>query len=206
MVDYGTLVSAILIVFVFSSILWKDNLLFRFAEHTLLALALGILVNGAIVTIMTKGVEPVFSGTYLNIVPLIAGLLLFTRTSKTYGWISRTPMALLMGIGLGLGVRGAAEVGLMGQVQATILPLIGGKITPIDNIVLIVGTVSSLSYFLFTIGIKGPSSNILSKVQKIGRYTMMVAFGGVFGNTIMSRMIWIASNVNTVLKALGIAT
>jgi len=203
--DLTLIISAILVIMVFSSILYKDNVFFRFAEHTLIPLVLAQLSVAALNTIRTKSFTPLIQGSYLNIVPLLLGMLLFTRLSNKYGWISRIPMAMLMGIGLGLGIRGTVEVNFMGQIQATALPFIGGKYTPIDNIVIIVGTLTTLAFFIFTFWFKGQGSKQFGQIQAVGRYVMMVAFGAYIGNTIQSRLTLIITQINIVVQALGLA-
>ena len=47
-----------------------------------------------------------------------------------------------------------------------------------------IGTVTSLVYFLFTLQKKGFQGG----VSKVGRVTMMIAFGAAFGNTVMARV------------------
>ncbi|HHT85016.1 MAG: hypothetical protein ACOX34_04640 [Bacillota bacterium] len=72
------------------------------------------------------------------------------------------------------------------QIRATFLPLwvAGDWWASVSNILYVVGTFTALVYFLFTLEKKG----IQGKVSSIGRWTMMLAFGAAFGNTVMARV------------------
>lgn len=202
--DTTLIFTAVLVCCVYSLILWKDNIVFRIAEHALVALSLANLTVVSINTIGKKGFSPLINGEFLFIVPIVLGPFLYTRISKKYSWMSRVPMAMLLGIGLGLGIRRSAEVDIVGQLTATILPLIGGNQFPFDNIVIILGTLASLSYFLFTFEIKGAMKKPIDYLQRVGRYMLLISFGAVFGNTLMSRLIWIIDRIDLVLHAIGI--
>ena len=54
----------------------------------------------------------------------------------------------------------------------------------VSNIVYVVGTVTTLAYFFFTVEKKGTQLYI----SKIGQYTMMVALVQLFGNTVIARV------------------
>ncbi len=54
----------------------------------------------------------------------------------------------------------------------------------VNNVILVLGVVGTLSYFLFTQKRKG----IIGAGATAGKWIMMVAFGSAFGNTVMARM------------------
>jgi hypothetical protein len=58
---------------------------------------------------------------------------------------------------------------------------------PIDSVnvlVIFIGSLSTITYFFFTKEQKGA----LKVTSQIGRYTMMIAFGSAFSNTVMGRL------------------
>lgn len=198
------MLAAFLIVCIWSQILYKDNIIFRFVQTTLVFLALANISVQAVNVINTKSIIPFFKGDYILVVPIFLGALLYTRLIPKYVSLSRIPIAIMVGVGLGLGMRGAVEVDIVNQIIATVLAFWGGAYTPIDNLIIMVGTVCSLSYFLFTIGFKGSQAKTIGYIQRIGRYFLMIAFGGVFGTTMMARLSWFTDRIYTIIQALGL--
>ena len=200
----GIYFSAILVVFVYSMFLYKDNPFFHIAENLALAVALA---NSTVISLKSlydmAWVPGVVQGkdSVLWIGLLIFGGLIMTRLIPKYGWLSRWPTAFIVGSGVGLGLRGAIETQLLGNLRAVIIPVFGGKVTPIDNIVTLVMCTTTIAYFLFTREHKG----VWGKVAKIGRYSMMVAFGAQFGSVTITRISSLGTRVIDILRALGLA-
>lgn len=161
------------------SYLYKDNLAFKFAEYTLLGLSTGVTLFAGYNAIMKTGVNAVIAGRLIMIVPLILGVLVFTRFSETYNWISFLPISIIIGIGIGLSVRGAITGQFIDQIYATIKPLTVQQTLSqnVDNLIILIGTVSALSYFIFTREQEG----IFGGVTKVGKYFLMIAMGAQFG-------------------------
>jgi hypothetical protein len=200
----GLYLSAVLILSVYSMFLYKDNPFFHIAEHLALAVALA---NATVVSVkslydiawepaIVKGQDPVF---WIGV--LVFSGLTMARLFPKYGWVSRWPLAFIVGSGIGLGLRGAVETQLLGNLRAVVIPLTGGRFTPIDNIVTLIMCGSTVAYFLFTREHKGA----MGIVSKIGRYSMMVGFGAQFGSVTIDRISSLGSILITVLKAVGLA-
>ena len=115
---------------------------------------------------------------------------------------SRWPIGFMVGAFAGLASIGNAQGDLISQVQANLLPLvdpdsvtgfnnasgIGGKLLGIlwmfGNILLIVGLITTLIFFFFSLEHKGP----VGATAKVGVYFLMLSFGASFGFTVMSRI------------------
>jgi hypothetical protein len=106
-------------------------------------------------------------------------------------------MAFLIGIGTGISIYGVYNSQLLAQIKATMVPL-----SSFDNIVMVVGVVSVLLYFLFhDSGERGPFKHVTS----FGRWMMMVTFGVSFGNVVMGRISLLLGVLETVYgKWLGL--
>jgi hypothetical protein len=100
--------------------------------------------------------------------------MLFTRLKPEWIWISRYPVALTVGVGMGLAMRASVLSDFVGQIQGTLLP-----INNINNIVMIIGTITAASYFLFTMKYSGP----YKYVNQSGLLFLLVAFGVTYGST-----------------------
>lgn len=170
------------------SAVFKDNPLYWFAEHTYVGLYAGY---GVALTYfnyirqnVTKGLMT--DGEWSLLIPIIIGVLIYTRYIKSISWLSRYTICFQLGIGSGYVLAKDFKPFFVDQVRATFLPLWGSGDWWVDvsNWVYVIGTVCSLVYFLFTIQKKG----VQGKVSLVGRYTMMVAFGAAFGNTVMARV------------------
>ena len=126
----GVWTTAIFIVMIWSLFLIRDNPFFRFAESTTIAISLAYLLvfSGKYVYDMT--LTPLIKGDMFQLIPFIIGLLVFARTgigkSPKYGWISKIPIAVVVGVGVGLSMRGEVELNLLTQLRGLIMPVIGG--------------------------------------------------------------------------------
>ena len=113
------------------------------------------------------------------IIPIIIGILLFTRLSRKLMWLSLYPIALIVGLGLGMTLRGAIFAQFLSQVKATMLPL-----NSVNNLIIIVGTTAVLLFFFFTREREG----LFGSYVRFGRWIMMIAFGATFGDSVMMAM------------------
>lgn len=198
----GLYLSAALIIMVYSFFLYKDNPLFHIAQNLAIAAFLANAMVMSLKSIYDIAWTPaVIQGkdTALWTGCLVLGALVLARYVPKYGWISRLPLAIIVGCGIGVGVRGAASADLMDQIRVTIKPIIGGSMTPIDNLVQMIFTLSVISYFIFTREHKGP----MKPVSKIARYAMMVTFGAIFGTTAIDRVTTLATRIVVLLRVLG---
>jgi hypothetical protein len=121
--DPWTWIAAICSIAVFSSV-FKDNKVYQAAEHIFVGSGAGYALAQAYRNIVIQGWRPVFNdGRWLLIVPLLLGLLLYTRFIKGYEWLSRWSMAVLIGAGAGISIYGVYNSQLLAQIRATMVPL-----------------------------------------------------------------------------------
>lgn len=167
------------------SMLFKENPFTVFAEHTFVATAQAFALVAAIGFIMDYGITPLQSGNYLVIIPILLGLATYLRYTEKYRWVARYPIALSIGVGMGVTLRAVVEVSLTNQIQATVLPFfVAGNLTQsVENIIVIVTVITSLLYFYFS----RPHTGALGTTTRIGYYLIYIAFGAYFANTFMSR-------------------
>jgi len=123
---------------------------------------------------------------------LCLGLLYLSRFVPSRAWLSRYPMAYLLGIGVGIGIPLDFQTRILGQIQASLIPIVfmspEGKIIwviTIGNIALLVGILTVLYYFFFSLKKEDPVSQGLTKV---GIGYLMLGFGASFAFTIMARI------------------
>ncbi len=171
---------AALLTLAIYSFLYKDNIFYKFAEKILVGISIGYTLSVYFHnTIIAKVWNPlVHDKDFLVIVPLILGLLMFSRLFKGKAYLSRIPIAFVVGTGVGISVPSSFE-NLFKQVQGT-MP----EVFTIGNIIILIGVISTLVYFFFSVEHKG----IIGKVTRVGITFIMIGFGAAFGATIMARI------------------
>ncbi len=141
----GTWVAALLTLAIFS-FLYKDNPVYKLAEHIFIGISAGYFValefwnvfipnlwnplvqglnNFKLLETSVFGLPvrvPVFPNMIL-LVPFALGLLLFTRFSERAGWLSRWSIAAMVGSYAGLAIIGSLQGDLVAQIRANMIPL-----------------------------------------------------------------------------------
>ena len=94
--------SALLTLFIFS-FLFRDNILYQFAEHLFVGISAGYLIAITWHNQMLPNLfEPLFlRGNILYIIPLLFGLCYFARFIPKIGYLVRLPIAFMLGWGSG---------------------------------------------------------------------------------------------------------
>ena len=187
--DIGIWAGAIFTLFIYSYFLKnKQNLAFRFAQSTVVGSALGYIIALVMAkNVDTLAISKIAQGNVIYIIPLLLGLMVYAKFIPKYSYLARTPIAIIVAVGLALGARGALETQVYKQVIASAsLPILGvDSVTSINNLIYLVGLISAMSYFYFTL--KPNTVSKLKPINTLGRYFLMIYFGAKFGSTIMSR-------------------
>ncbi|HHW05866.1 MAG TPA: hypothetical protein GXX32_08225 [Methanothermobacter sp.] len=177
--DPGVWIAALLTLAAWSY-LFKQNLVFQVVEHVFIGISAAHAMTMAYFTIQGKGIQPLLSGDLSLLFPLIGGVLLYSRFLPKTSWLSRIPLGFTMGTAAAVVIRGSVDASFVKQIQATMLPL-----NSLDNVLLVLGTIATVTYFLFNLKSRGGVGGYLAT---FGRYVMMAAFGAAYGNTVMMRM------------------
>ena len=195
--EFGTFLwttfAAFLTLAVFS-FLYKDNPMYKFAEHLFVGVSAGyfviILWHNALVPNLFKKLA---DGDWWYIVPGILGVMMFARFFKRSSWISRWPLAMYIGISTGLAIPLEMANRVNRQLWAMMEPINWGNFwgdryldlgSGYSEIIIFVGTVSALVYFFFSKAHTGA----FGAIAKFGIWTLMLGFGASFGFTVMARI------------------
>ena len=179
---------------------WKDTPISKYAEQILLATFTAHLLVAAWDNIKAVGITKITQGNIVYVIPILLSIMAFAKYSKTYGWLSRYPAALMVGIGIGTATRGFVGGNVIDQIKASFLPLFiaNNPIGSINNIIFEIILITSLAYFIFTYKqFSGPTAK---KITTIGRYAMMAAFGYAFSATIVVRINSAAKGLEFLIK------
>jgi len=195
-VGLDVIVSVIFTLALFSFVFAKDNPIYNTAEHIFVAVGAGHAVVASYWVLRGNAWDPlVQKGNVGVLVPVILGLLLFTRYIKSVSWLTRPTVALIVACGAGLGLRGSIRVDFLDQIVATFLPF-----NSVDNIIFVVGTIATISYFFFTSSYTRALEGRLKVLPQVGQWFMMVAFGASFGQSVMGRLAVLVGKISFLLK------
>ncbi len=170
------------------SIAFRDNSFFKFAEYTFVGAAAGHSLVYGIENIRKVGWNNLVGGNLLYILPFLLGIILYARYHPQYFWLSRYPLAIMVGLGIGLSMRAVVTSEFIAQIKSTAgIPILGvtDPVVLVSNLIFIVLVLSTVYFFLFTVPTAHEGK--LSVIPKIARYGMMAAFSYSFANTVLSR-------------------
>ena len=197
-------VGAALTLMIFS-FLYKDNPFYKFAEHLFVGVSAAYwmvtgfwstLIPNGIGKVLPKAVESLIPSAanndpnYYFLIPILLGLAMLTRLIGGIGWISRWPMALIIGFSAGTNLTRYLQSDFLAQVHTSSVPLIvtnGSGILwgeTVSAMVLVLGVLAALIYFFFSVEHKGATAHI----SRGGIWVLMVTFGAAFGYTVMARI------------------
>tara|TARA_R110002111_G_scaffold191869_2_gene258202 strand:+ start:13921 stop:14817 length:897 start_codon:yes stop_codon:yes gene_type:complete len=190
------------------SFLYGDNPLYKFTESVFVgvsaAYAMVVAFWTEIVTNLFAKLLPdlarisffpdMESGTQANwlyLIPLVLSVLLLWRLAPKGNWIARWPLAFFIGATAGIRLISYLETDFIGQIQNTIMPFIvfsaDGSllwIKSMRNTIVIVGVLSCMVYFFFSVEHEG----IVKYISRLGIWFLMVTFGASFAYTVMGRI------------------
>lgn len=203
--DLGIWCGALLTLCVFS-FLYKDNPLYKFAEHLFVGVSAGYYIILNFWTVIwpnllqplarsfagrgdtaRTGMFAAELGDYrgLLLVPALLGLLLLTRLFGKIGWLSRWSLAVIIGVYAGIKTTGFAQGDFVAQLQASLQPLWTGQLgSSVSAILFTIGLITSLLFFFFSREHRGG----LGVLSRVGMLFLMVGFGAGYGYTVMSRV------------------
>ncbi len=170
------------------SIIYRDNMLFKFAEHTFVGLAAGHAIVYSVDNVLRYGWAPFSKGAYISGVGLVLGAMLYFRFLKGLAWIGRIPLTLIVGVGVGVGMRTMVGASFIDQIVATAklsLWIPGDSFGSFNNVLFLIIVVTSMYYFIFTMPRMHAGRGKI--IDKIGTYAIMASFGYAFGETVLSR-------------------
>ena len=198
----GIFLSGLLILGCFSY-LFKENRFYTYIEHVYVGFAAAQAIILGWKNVLDGALRPLQKGQLWFLVPVVLGCLLYTRFSKAKAYLARLPMSFMMGVAAGASVTAVIETQFIKQVRATMLPL-----TSVNNVVIVLGTASTVAFFLFIPLGKGAQAATrpggagggakltpLSVMSTMGRATIMVAFGSSYGFTVMSRLSYLVARL-----------
>lgn len=191
------------------SFLYKDNPFYKLAESILIGVSAAYWMVVAFWDVIVPNLIGKLSpelvrawalpglqddADWLYVVPLTLGVMLLWRLMPVGGWISRWPLAFIIGTTAGLRLVAHIQADFISQIRNTIVPLVVVDNSTVDpwaslaNIIIVVGVLACLVYFFFSFEHKG----VVGGVARLGIWFLMITFGAGFGYTVMGRIALLA--------------
>ena len=183
MVFLGMLVGSLGMIGAYT-VLIGDNPISKAVENIYMGILSGYLfamnwdfINRNAITKIQSG------GQYIYIISIILCLMLVARLNPKWIWVSRYPVALTIGVGIGVAIRTTVIADFLTQIQGTLLSL-----TTFNGIVMVVGSIAAITYFLWTTDYWGRAKASYRYLNQLGRLFLLVAFGVTYGQTVSMRL------------------
>ncbi len=182
------------------SILYRENPVSRLFEHIFVGLSVGYMVAVTWTeTLRDKWYLPMIHDRewYWIFAPII-GLLFYFIFSRKLSWMARLAMGLFFGTAAGQTFRGFFPI-FWPQVTGSFKPLRAHPATAtmpgltwgdaiLHNWLFVIILLAVMSYFFFSIRPESGAGKVQTKTASLGRWFLMIAFGAMFGNTVMARL------------------
>jgi hypothetical protein len=202
----GLLVAAFFLLSVLS-MLWKDNFFFRFGQQAIIG---GTIAHAGLFnmkSVISSALVPISQGDLVPIIPVVLGILMYARLKKETAWMSKYATSVLIGVGLGVMIAGTLDGQIISQVKQSLVDMAtssaaGNTLSIFNSVLILVGMVTSISFFLFT----REQTGWFNYITRIGRVFLMVSLGANWSG----EFIWYLAQligrlsflINNVIKAL----
>ncbi len=192
----------VFLTFSIFSFLYRDNPFYRFAEQVFVGLSAAygfiyIIYNVLIPNLFTPVLSDM-SQNWLLIIPGILGILMLVRIYPPAEWISRYPLAVVIGTSAGISLMFYLKSDFMNQIAATMInPFAIPSASAISgSFLIILGTICGVYFFYFSKKQEG----LFTIPSKIGIWFLMISFGASFGYTVMARISLLIGRIEFLLR------
>lgn len=190
---FGVIVSLAITLMVFSQ-LFKYTVLFKIAEMAAVACTVANLTVLAVINIWGKGGQMQFWA------PVVLGLMFFAVYIPKYQWLSRYPIALMVGVGTGITLRTVAKTQILDQVVNTIARFnTKNAFDFVSATILTIGVITSVSYFIFTSKFRGR----ILVIPKIGQIFLYGAIGVVLASAMLADFSLAVDRIRFIISAIS---
>jgi hypothetical protein len=195
-----------------------DNVAFRLAIHVFIGISAGYVATIVLMQVIAeKMIFPLFVGSLfdrvLAAIPLILGLvLLFTKTSAKMEGLGRWLVAFLVGTGAAAAMAGAILGTLFPQVLSTInlfdlknAPDALGKAGNLGSgFVILLGVITTLAYFQFTLfgknAASGKRGTAMRIIAMLGQIFIVITLGALFAGAFSAALTAFIDRIHSIVE------
>lgn len=187
MMDPTTLIllaiGTLLAIFAASYLFIGESYFFYIANSVYIGGMVALGIFSLYKSLLSSAITPISQGKVILIIPVIIGLLSFTRLTKSR-WLARFPVAIISGLGIGVMFGLTIRSQILNIITQTVGEVITASPDRISSILMFVGIICVLTYFLYSARISkyvyGPNAS-MSYIMKFGRWCLMASFGYLSG-------------------------
>ena len=201
MTTLGIWVGAYFTLSIFS-FLYKDNPFYKFAEQVFVGLSAGYwliyMIYNVLVPNLFNQLFGDFAHNWILLLPMLLGIMMLLRLLPGLQWLSRYPIALMVGTSAAIAMLLFFKSNFLNQVAATMVnPFkFASAVDVVGTLLLIIGTLCGVYFFYFSKKQEG----LLAVPSKIGIWFLMVSFGASFGYTVMARISLLIGRLEFLLR------
>jgi hypothetical protein len=194
-------IAAMLTIGVFSFLV-EDNPVFCAIEHLLVGLSTGYMFcvywYRVFVPELVRPLWESGAGAEAHLWVVVAICVLWTcKYIERVKDLAKIALAFWLAVDLGLAIPTEMDAGVIAQVLGTIdVSFDGAIVNVVGEMVLLVGTVAALTYFVFS----KPHRGVVGATAKLGTWVLMIGFGASFSYTILSRIYLLIGRVLFLLR------
>ena len=204
--DPQILIAGFLTLCVFS-FLYRDNPLYKFAEHLFVGAAAGYLLAVQYQNVLKPNVldslgeaaaaagAGTISPKWWTLVPLFLGIILLGRLWTRTSGLARWALAFYVGIYSGIAVPAYMQAQIFAQLADAVKPF-GTGWEALYSALVLIGFLGVLAYFFFSSHHRGAHG----VAARVGIWFLMIAFGASFGYTVMARVSLLIARVQFMLR------
>jgi hypothetical protein len=177
----GSLVAAFL-TFAILSFLYKDNKLYKFAEH----LFVGVSAGYYAVRYWANAIEPNLLNPLIRehrwelLIPGLLGLLMFSRFVPKYQWLSRWAIAFYVGVGSGAAIPAMMQSRVLLQIEGASRSLVAdtaGNPFSVADVLLSIAAIMGCAVLLYLVYLLGKSGMKLAPALGAVALILVVLLG-----------------------------
>ena len=194
----GILFSTIMILSQLS-LLWGDNLFFRWGTRIVIGFSVIHTAIWQLYWIDYRAIQPIMTdGDIKFVIPLILGLMMYARLSRPNAWISKYPMGVQLGVGVGVVSVSMLRSQILDQLRFTVEGLFEATtaMALLNAVLVLIGTVTVMSYFFFT----KEHTGILGISTYIGRAFIMSSIATIWAGDYIWAMSMLAGQLQFLIK------
>ncbi len=212
------LISFLLTLMVLSYLI-GDNPAFRVAIYLFIGVTAGYAAAIAWNQVLKPRLFlPLLQGGWTNlllIIPLVLGVLLFTKLSARTAWLGSPSLALIVGVGAAVAIGGAVLGTLFPQAQAAaslfdlppVVEGVPGWLAALGEAVLmLIGTISTLVFFQFTARAKPGGvrrGRLATAIAGVGQVFIAITFGVLFAGALAAALTALIERMDFLVTFIG---